>query len=411
MDRHRAPQPPGSDGPERWLAPVVLLALLVLLVVSTTRGGFAGHSAILWFALLITLAMPLRAERWVGWILLPAAVIFTLWFLDTARSVSVPFGVGLLLAYLLDPVVDRLERRLGRTRAIVVLALPALALLGAFLVFVVPLLLGEAARLVERLPELREPIERLGRAVQERAGRLGVRWEWVTLAEWVLPRLESAGQGLLGAGIGVWRGVQGLVEWVSFLVITPVVGFYLLRDFDRLRDGFLAALGPAQREAVGGFLARTDRAVSAYLRGQLLVGLVVGAAFAAGLAALGFDYALLVGLCAVVLNLVPYVGSVLTAALALAVALLSDPSWSTAAQVIALYGAIQVVDGALLSPRIMGDSLGLHPAFVMAGVLVAGQFLGVAGVVVGVPATALAAEGLRAWAPRFLSTLPGGRPT
>src|SRR5690606_7099511 len=113
-----------------------------------------------------------------------------------------------------------------------------------------------------------------------------------------------------------------VIGFVSFLVITPVIGFYLLRDFDRLREGALGQLPDATRVSVERYLHHVDRAVAGYLRGQLVVGAVVGTLFAIGLTVLGMDYAILVGMSALVLNLVPYVGAALTAALAVSVALL-----------------------------------------------------------------------------------------
>ena len=390
------------------MAPILGLLLFCAQASTLALGHDLRISTGVWFLLLTVLCLRHRHASWAPTLFFPAAVLFALWFAAAARAVTLPFGLALLFAYLLDPLVDRLEGRLGRSRAIALLALPTFALATVFALWLVPALVGELSRLLHRLPELRQPLGELARAVSERLGSWGVSIDREAWADLLLPRLEDFGRSLLDASMGVWHGLQGLLGLVSFVVITPVVGFYLLRDIDRLRQGFLEALAPGQREGVRDFLASFDRAVSGYLRGQLLVGVVVGALFALGLTLLGIDYALLVGLAAVFLNLVPYVGSVLTATLALTVALLSDPNWTSVLEVGLLYGAVQLLDGAVLSPRIMGKSLELHPAFVMLAVMIAGQFFGIAGVVVGVPAAALAREGLRRWTPRVLGLLPAG---
>ena len=398
-----APRP--TNGPDRWIPAVVALALLVAMAVAAAAGGLAGHTPLLWFVLLTLVCVRQRHERWVITLYLPALVLFLLWFAGAAQSVTVPLAVGLLIAYLLDPLVDRMERRMPRTTAIGLLAIPLVVLLVVLGIVLVPALIVEAGQLIGRLPELQGPLERLGMWAQEQAGRLGYDLQPASIADWVVPRLESIGRNLLGAGAGVWKGVQGVIAFVSFLVITPVVGYYMLRDIDRLREGLLASLPDAARPGVGEFLHQVDRAVSGYFRGQLLVGLVSGTIFAAGLTALGMDYALLVGITAVVLNLVPYVGAAITAVLAVAVALLSDPSWISLVKVGGLYAVASTVEN-VVSPRIMGHSLSLHPVVVMLSLLIAGQFLGLVGLLVAVPAAAVIKESLKVWAPQLLELLP-----
>lgn len=394
-----------SQGPAAWVPALIALGLTVALGMSTSSGGLAGHTPLLWFLLLTFVCVRERKQSWVVVLYLPALVLFSLWFASAAQSVTIPLGVGLLLAYVFDPVVDRLERHMSRSAAIALLAVPILALLALLVTFLVPALLAEGAQLVRRLPELQDPLERLGTWAQARAAALGFEIERATLADWLVPRMEAIGHSLLGASVGVWRGVQGVVAFVSFLVITPVVSFYLLRDIDRIRDGLEARLPEASRPGFATFSEHVNRAVSGYLRGQLLVGLMVGASFAIGLTALGMDYALLVGLSAVVLNLIPYVGSVTTAILALSVALLSDPSWTSVVKVASLYAFVQLLDG-VVSPRIMGQSLSLHPVVVMLAVLIAGHFLGLVGVILAVPATAVLKEAVVLWAPELLALLP-----
>jgi predicted PurR-regulated permease PerM len=272
-------------------------------------------------------------------------------------------------------------------------------------VVLIPALVAEGGQLISRLPELQGPLERLGVWAQAQAARLGYDVQPASIADWILPRIEGIGRNLLGAGAGVWKGVQGVIAFVSFLVITPVVATYMLRDIDRIREGLLEAIPPASRDGVDGFLQQVDRAISGYFRGQLLVGLVSGVIFAVGLTVLGMDYALLVGISAVVLNLVPYIGAAVTAVLAVSVGLLSDPSWTSLVKVGGLYLVASTVEN-VVSPRIMGHSLSLHPVVVMLSLLIAGQFLGLVGLLVAVPAAAVIKESLKVWAPQLMELLP-----
>lgn len=392
------------NAPAIWIPAVVAFALLLVLVVSTASGGFVGHTPILWFVLLSIVCVHHRREQWTGAIYFPAIALFVLWFLGAAQSVTIPFGIGLLLAYLLDPLVDRMESRMDRSLAIGVLAVPLFLGLTGLLIVLVPALVSEGGKLIGQLPELQEPLERLGTWAAAQAARVGFDVQPASVADWILPRLEGIGKNLLGAGEGVWKGVQGVIAFISFLVITPVVGFYLLRDIDKLRDGLLANLPDDARGEVSTYLEHVDRAVAGYLRGQLLVGVISGVIFAVGLTVLGIEYALLVGISAVVLNLVPYVGAAITAILAISVALLTDPSWISLVKV----GGVYAVSGAVeqvVSPRIMSDSLSLHPVVVMLSVLIAGQFFGAVGLLIAVPAAAVLTEALKVWWPQLLEVL------
>jgi predicted PurR-regulated permease PerM len=367
----------------------------------------AAISPLLSYFFIVVLAVRRRHLAAMRALFFPATVVFVLWFFSQVQQITLPLGIALLISYLLDPLVDRLEGRVGRTRAVILLALPALALLGLFVAFVVPAILSELGDLLHRLPELREPLGRAQDWLQVRAAQLGLDLSWASLTDFVVPRLESVGQTALGAGGRVWQGLKSLLDLLSLLVITPVVTFYLLRDFDRMREGFLRAMPEASHERVRTFFTRVDRAISAYLRGQLLVGLIQGTLFAVGLSLLGVQYAILVGISAIFLNLVPFVGSAATAILALSVALVSNPTWSSVLSVGLLYAVLQTLDAAFLSPRIVGGSVELHPVAVMIAILVGGAFFSVLGVLFAVPAAAVLRESLTLWTRQLLELLPG----
>jgi predicted PurR-regulated permease PerM len=405
----RPPERPARDARSRnlsaWLAPAAMLLLGIALAQSSGALRLSTAGPILWFSLICYIALRERSRRWVATLFVPAAVLFLLWFARAALGICLPFLLALLLAYLLDPLVDRMERRIGRSRAIVLLALPVFLILFGLALVLLPALFQELRQLLDRLPELRPLLDRAYASLLALAADWGIQIERRQIVDEIVARLQSLAPAVAGAGLGVVRGLQGLVDFVSFLVITPVLSFYLLRDFDRLRGGALAQLSGEQRGAAEDFLGRLDRSLSGYLRGQLLVGVMVGILFYVGMTAMRMDYALLVGLASIVFNLIPFVGSVLTALLAVAVGLLSDPSWISLVKVGTLYGGIQTLDAALISPRVMGNSLQLHPVAVMLALLLAGRFFGMAGLLLAVPALAVLKESARRWTPEILSLL------
>jgi predicted PurR-regulated permease PerM len=398
----KLPEPPAPS----WVAPLALLLLVCALGVSVGCQGLAGRSPFVWYGLATYVALRHGGPRWVPTLFVPATVIFVLWFAQAAAGLSVPLFTGLLLAYLLDPIVRRAARRLGRVRAILLIAAPLALLVVGGLALVLPPLARESALLAQRLPELLDTLQRLYTWLLERAAGLGIRLDRDTLAQMAANRLQQIAAALGGAGMTLLRGVQGVLSFVSFLVVTPVVAFYLLRDGERLRDGLLGVMPVGHRTGAQRLLAKVDRTVSAYLRGQLLVGAIDGLLFFVGLSVLRCDYALLVGLACIAFNFIPYVGGVLTALLALSAALLTDASWLSVVKVGALYGAVQLLDSALVSPRVIGHSLDLHPVVVMVAMLVAGQFFGLAGVILAVPAAALLKEAIVLWTPEVLHLLP-----
>jgi predicted PurR-regulated permease PerM len=391
---------------ERWVAPVALILLTAALCASVGREGLVGRSPFVWYGLVTYVALRHRDQRWVPTVFVPATAVFVLWFARAAASLTFPFLCGLLLAYLLDPLVDRAERRLGRKRAIALVAGPLALLLAGVLALALPALAREMGALAQRLPDLLEVLRRAAAWALERAEAFGVRVDRDTVMHALAGRVQQLATALGGAGLTLLRGAQGILGLVSFLVVTPVIGFYLLRDADRLRAQAIAVLPDSRRVSADTMLRNVDRAVSAYLRGQLLVGAVDGLLLFVGLTVLGVDYALLVGLCCIGFNLVPYVGGVLTGALAVAVALLADPSWASVIKAGALFAVVQLLDSTVISPRIIGGSLSLHPLAVMFAVLVGGQFFGLAGVALAVPVVAVLKEAIVSWAPEVLRLLP-----
>jgi predicted PurR-regulated permease PerM len=361
---------------------------------------------LLWFGLAAFVALRERERPWAPILFLPALALFSLWFARAATAVFLPFVLALVSAYLLDPLVDRLESRLGRTRAILLLALPGTTLLVFFFVFLVPAVMAELQLLAQRLPELRETLLQSYEGLIARAADWGIRLDRERVAQFLWDRAEAIGSTLGSFSLGILRGVQGIVDVLSFLVILPVFTFYLLRDYDALQTRFLEAIGPQAAADTIRFLHRVDRSIHGYLRGQILVGLLVGALFFIGLSLLGMQYALLVGLSAVFLNLVPFVGSAMTALLALCVALLSDPSLASLLKVGLLFAAIQTLDAAIISPRIVAGQLALHPIVVMLALLLGGRFFGVVGVVLAVPTAAVLKETLLVWTPELLRLWP-----
>jgi len=307
--------------------------------------------------------------------------------------------LALILAYMLDPLVDRMEgRRLGRSLAIILLILPVLALLGVALVLGLPALAMEIGEILKATPELLSRLANWLEAAQERLLLVDIP---LLEEEVLLERLRSVDAAVVMAFLeerkevivsGVWSGVlgfgRGLGSFLTILgytVLTPVLTFYLLRDYDGLKAR-VAELIPVQpRSGVLTLAGEYDHLLSRYLRGQITVALIMGATTTLGLLVFRFPSAILLGVLVAVFSVVPYLGLILSLIPALFIALVSGNVGFSLLTIAVVYGGSQLLEGAVISPRIVGESVGLHPVWVVLALAVSGFFLGFVGLLIAVP--------------------------
>ena len=303
------------------------------------------------------------------------------------------------LAYLLDPIADWLERRrLSREAAIGVIYIGGLLAVAVLVLVLVPSFLSEWEEILLRLdgfdpeiyPHLEPILVRIGEAVgqdltlsPDNVERMRARVP--QLINENLPKLQAlasrTGGELLTRGLG-------LINVVLNLTLLPIFVFYLLRDWDKMMSG-LADLVPAhlrpRAERVAG---EVDQRLSAFVRGQITVAMAMGGMYSAGLLMAGIDLAIPVGVLSGLLAVVPYLGTAVGIVLSLVLALVEFGFDIHLLYVLIVFGAVQFVEGNFLTPRIVGDSVGLHPLVVMIAVIAGGGLLGVWGMLLAIPATA-----------------------
>ena len=348
------------------------------------------------------------AQRW-QWLILGAVTLGLLYLL---APVLTPFVVAALLAYMGDPLADRLETwRLNRTLAVVVvfivLSLVALLLLAVLLPMVekqIGLLVAKLPAYLARLRELLLPL--LNQVTDHQGGQL---LDWDALSKDLGGYLKGAGN--VAGKLFTTLSKSGLVVagWLANLVLIPVVAFYLLRDWDRLIR-CLRELLPRNMEQVITNLAReSDEVLGAFFRGQLLVMLALGTIYTLGLWIVGLDLALLVGLIAGLVSFVPYLGFIIGILLAGVLALIQFHDSAHLLGVVGVFAVGQALEGMLLTPLLVGERIGLHPVAVIFAVLAGGQLFGFFGVLLALPVAAVIAVILRHMRHRYVSSeLYGG---
>ena len=321
------------------------------------------------------------------------------------RDILLPFVAGMAVAYLLDPIADRLEAwGLSRTMATVVITVLFMVVVVVAMLLLLPLLYQQLLDLIARVPAI--------------AG--GLRDTLVSLSETLFASLgpdefERARAALagftddlvgwaMGLGKGLWQSGLALVNLLALLFITPIVTFYLLRDWDRIVAKIDNLLPRAQAADIRAQLANIDEALAGFLRGQGLVCLILAAFYAIGLTLAGLDFGLIVGLTAGALSFIPYVGAITGFVVGVALAFLQFDDLVRVGVVALVFIVGQVAEGNLLSPKLVGERVGLHPVWVIFGALAGAALFGIVGILLAVPATAVIGVLVRFGAERYESS-------
>jgi predicted PurR-regulated permease PerM len=316
-----------------------------------------------------------------------------LWLLG---PILMPFAVSAGLAYLGDPLVDRLQRRkLSRTAAvIVVFTALTLAILPALIV-VLPLLLDQVRMFVGNIPDYLDWIQNRGLPAIGIYLPAELRLEPENLKRAVAENLPQA-SGLARDALGVLsRSGGALLALFASLLLIPVVTFYLLRDWDRLIAWIDDNVPQRHRDTVRALARETDTVLAGFLRGQLLVMLALSLIYCIGLSLVGLKLALLIGIGAGLVSFVPYLGFISGLLVASIAVLAQMQSLEPLLWVLLVFMIGQVAESMLLTPWLVGDRIGLHPVAVVFAVMAGGQLFGFVGVLLGLPVAAVIAVLLR----------------
>jgi len=317
-----------------------------------------------------------------------AVIVYLLWLL---APVLMPFAVAAMLAYLGDPLADRLERLgLSRAWAATLVFLVLILALGGVLLLLIPLISRQIENLIQNLP-------RYAQWAQQTA------WPWLQGKLHLDPRMFDSDQLLVAfkahmGSIGdvatavlgkVSRSGLGIVLWLTNLVLIPVVAFYLLRDWDRL-VGTIDRMLPRSIEPTIAHLAHeSDKVLGAFVRGQLLVMLALGIFYGAGLSLVGLSVGLLIGIVAGLLSFVPYLGFIVGFGAAVIAVLVQYGDWAHLLIICGVFVVGQLLEGYVLVPKLVGDKIGLHPVAVIFSVLAGGYLFGFLGVLLALPAASV----------------------
>ena len=311
-------------------------------------------------------------------------------FFYFSRRVLTPFFIAFALAYLLDPVTDRLESlKISRTFAVLVLMAGVFSLVTGIGLLIFPLLKLQAEHLVSNLPNyvaiMQEWMYPLLGVVGEPEKIQGIlNRELLKVGELPLKVISSITSIL-------WSSVAGLFSFILLLanlVIIPVVMFYLLRDYDLINKKMLSFVPARSREQVLSLIKEIDGVLAGFVRGQLMVGLIMAGLYSIGLFFCGTPMSLFIGLLAGLASLVPYLGLVFGFVPAAILTFMQTQDWVLVFGVAGVFAVVQGLEGMIITPRIVGEKIGLHPVAIILAVLLGAEFFGLVGVIVSVPVAA-----------------------
>lgn len=320
------------------------------------------------------------------WLIVLAVLIAALWLLS---EILLPFVFGLAIAYLLTPTVDRLER-VGVPRLAGSLLLITLVVLVFVLVvlLVAPLLGGQLASFIDNIPGY---VTRLQAVISDPSRP----WLQKIIGEGL--NTDKPMSDLMTQGVGwlttflrsLWSGGRALVSLFSLVVVAPVVAFYFIYDWHRMIATADAWVPVRHRATVRQLAREIDAAISGFVRGQTAVCLILGSFYAVALTVAGLNFGMLIGLVSGLITFIPYVGSLTGLVLSLGVAVAQFwPEWTSIATVLAIFVIGQFIEGNVLAPKLVGESVGIHPVWLIFALLAFGYLFGFVGLLVAVPLAA-----------------------
>ncbi len=311
-------------------------------------------------------------------------------FLWLFSGILLPFVAGLAIAYLLDPLADRLEEwRLPRGLASAIAVVLFMVVAVGVMLMIVPILYAQGQGLVARFGEIRTAIEDVFMPWSERlVETLGgvsledLRAQSDEIGNRALELVTEFASGLLVQGLA-------MLELLGLLVVTPIVAFYLLRDFDKMIAALESWLPLEHKATIKQLLHEMDRALSGFVRGQLLVATMLGLFYAISLPLAGLNSGFLIGILAGVFSLLPYLGYLIGLVLSVGLAAVQFDSLIPVLIVAAIFVVGQIVEGNILSPKLVGDRTGLHAVWVIFAVMAGASLFGLVGVLLAVPVAAV----------------------
>jgi predicted PurR-regulated permease PerM len=314
------------------------------------------------------------------------------WLFYYLKDIITPFIISFALAYLFDPVVDQLEKRkISRTFSIMIISIFIVGGLTLIGLIIIPQFAEEIQKLTTTFPSYEELKERLRVESLAFLGALGIDVDRLiaTMESETTQKINEFIRQFTERAQNVSSTLSSLVNQLINLILIPFVTFYFLRDFDRLVRTIREKTPERHKARAEKLYTRVDTILSLYIRGKVLAAVLVTIVTWIVLEILGVHFALILGLMTGFLSIIPYVGPVLTFFIGAVLGLLNPSPESSIMKILAVLAVIQLLDMVIISPKVIGEKLGLHPVLLIFSLFVFGKMLGILGLLISIPVTAI----------------------
>ncbi|WP_280956780.1 AI-2E family transporter [Acetohalobium arabaticum] len=308
-------------------------------------------------------------------------LVAIIYFLYLVRIVLLPFVLAIFIVYLVNPFVKLLINR-GVSRNLALVLIFIIVVGGLFLVgfFAAPPLIEELNALANRIPQYSIEIQKIIDSVTQKYQRFKLPSTFQLVVDNAIERIQNI---ILQFVERTTEVIIGILSRFFSLIMAPILAFYMLKDIETIKKNFWTLIPKESRKDIKQLLKKIDKVLIDYLKGQLLVSVVVGLLSMLGLYLLDINFYLIIGIFAGIMNLIPYLGVVFGILPAVFVA--SFKSFQSILEVIVMFAFVQQLEGSLISPKIVGDKVGLHPILIIFSLLVGGELLGIIGMLLAVP--------------------------
>jgi sporulation integral membrane protein YtvI len=318
-------------------------------------------------------------------------ICLSVYFFYQVRAILFPFILAILLAYLINPLVEGLiDRGQPRIGALIFIFGLFITIFSFILITFFPAIIDELDALAHRLPDYAMKLEGLIDHINIKYQRIDLPDTITTILDKSINRLEENTLEFIQKTSGV---LLGLLSRMFSLIMAPILAFYLLKDLEEVKEFLWSLLPKKRRKGIKVLLGRIDSSLFGFFKGQLLVSLLVAILSTIGLYLLNIKFYLIIGVIVGIFNIVPYFGPILGALPAIIIA--SFTSSKLVLMVVLLFFVIQQVEGGIIAPKIMGEEVGLHPIVIIFSLLAGGELLGIIGMLIAVPIAAIIKELLR----------------
>ncbi len=313
--------------------------------------------------------------------------------LYATRQILAPFVIAFIIAYALDPLVDKLEEwKLPRTMAIVFFLLSILIILTLTGMIVFPVIKLQVEKLVGDMPDYTVTIQQWFSPIFENV----IKEDPARIKESISNLMEKLGnippKLLASTSSLLWSGFSGMLNFIITLInliIIPIACFYLLKDIDPIKEKIKALIPTRYKETVFDLMQETNEVLGGFIRGQLTVAVILAVFYSIGLFIIGTPMSIVIGIVAGLANIVPYLGLLIGLIPAILLTVLQFHDAAHLLGVLLVFGIDQAMEGMVITPRIVGDKIGLHPVVIMLAILAGGRFFGFTGILLAVPVAAV----------------------